>query len=111
MESGSARRPPARSSTNARVRGNLPQYSPHDKRAISTGQREPNPVRDRYPDYSPDDRVALFYGHGHHESIYRKRADAHALKGEKVGAWTIEKLGDGPNARWRIMPPDRTGDL
>ena len=93
------------------TRGGKPVYSPHDRRAIKTGQREDNPDRKRYPDYSADDSVFLFYGPGHRDPKYRERTDKHAELGEKAGAWTIEKLGDSPTARWRIMPSDRFDDL
>ena len=90
--------------------------SPYDRRAIRTGEREPNLARERYPEYDADGLVVLCYP----DSVFKmpqsrtapicRFAPARILElVQAVGGATIERLGRNPNmdcVPWRIMPKD-----
>ena len=90
--------------------GNQPIYTPYDKRAILTGEREPNPARSRYPEYTPDDLVALaFPGHIFADKtsrwLLRHRAVKTLPRLELAGV-VVERLGTDRHPLFRVMPPD-----
>ena len=90
--------------------GNQPIYTPYDKRAILTGEREPNPARSRYPEYTPDDLVALaFPGHifadKNIRGVMRQRA-VKALDRLELAGVVVEQRGTPLHPTFRIMPPD-----
>ena len=90
--------------------GNQPVYTPHDKRAILTGEREPNPARSRYPDYIPDDLVVLtFPGHVFADKHIRREMRRRAVKAvdrlERAGV-VVERMGTPRHPTYRVMPPD-----
>ena len=91
-------------------RGNQPIYTPHDKRAILTGEREPNPARSRYPEYSPDDLVAMafpgqVFADKHTRREIRRRAVAALHRLETAGV-VVEWMGTTLHPTFRPMPPD-----
>ena len=98
--------------------GGVPVYTPHDKRAVTTGEREPNPARVRYPEYDASGLLALCF-HEHvldmpskKRAVYHSRARRAVEMIESSGGCVIERLGDNPRTGslpWRIMPPDRLG--
>ena len=115
-------RAPGGQALNARgeilTRFGKPVFTPHDPRAIQTGEREVNPYRTRYPDYDADNLVVLVFGPRRFEAI-RKESDTlrryrslarQALVGmADLGGCSIERLGSNPRngyLPWRIMPPD-----
>ena len=95
-----------------------PVYTPHDSRAIQTGERELNPYRTRYPDYNADNLVVLVFGPRRFEAIrkesdtlrrYRSLARQALVDMAALGGCTIERLGGNERngfLPWRIMPPD-----
>ena len=90
--------------------GNQPIYTPYDKRAILTGEREPNPARSRYPEYTPDDLVALaFPGHVFADKHIRREIRRRAVKAldrlERTGV-VVERMGTPLHTTFRVMPPD-----
>lgn len=91
-------------------RGGLPVLSPHDRRAIRTGEREPNPDRTRYPEYGIDDVVRLAYpARVYKDKAQRRQARHHVrkilmhLEAEGV---VVETLGPVQHQRYRIMPSE-----
>lgn len=99
-------------------RGGEPVLSHNDRRAVRTGDREPNPDRTRYRTYGPDDVAFLVFGpwkwgaarqDPHKAGEYRRRARKAVEVLEQMGGCTVERLG--ANSRngflpWRIMPAD-----
>lgn len=89
-----------------------PIRNPYDKRAVRTGEREPNPARTRYPEYDNYDLVHLAYS----EKVLMKDKTPAARRVRKqrtkkaieliakAGGCTIEKSYRGKI--WRIMAPD-----
>ena len=91
-------------------RGRQPVYTPHDKRAIQTGQRELNPARRRYPWYTPDDLVfRAFPGNVFaakiNRSEMRRRGISAVNRVEKEGV-VVERMGTGKHELFRLMPAD-----
>ena len=89
-------------------RGNQPVLSPHDKRAVATGERELNPARSRYRDYTLDALVARTYlGREFTEDrrVYRRRTLVALARLEKEGV-VVERLGTARYLTFRPMPPD-----
>ena len=91
--------------------GGRPVYTPHDKRAIQTGRREPNPARTRYPVYSRDDLAALAFP----PSAWADKNNRHKLRERALkAACEIKALGgcviDSERGLWRIMPRDFNAD-
>ena len=88
-------------------RGNQPVYTPHDKRAVATGERELNPARNRYPDYAPYDLVPMAYP-GRvvkaNERVLRQRSEKALYRLQKEGI-PVEQLGTVRHPRFRPMPP------
>ena len=94
-----------------------PVFTHNDHRAIRTGNREPNPARERYPEKGRHDLLLMAYGpeyvarhiNRRNRWVYINRA-VKALKHiEDLQGCTIEQLGT-PNQDgipWRIMPHDR----
>ena len=89
--------------------------SPYDPRAILTGDREPNPARNRYPKYWADELVSLAFrnlaapGSARRFQQTRARRTVELIK--KVGGCAIERLGSNTNnglLPWRVMPPSPT---
>ena len=79
----------------------------HHRRAVRTGEREPNPSRDRYPLQGPDDQVKLaFPTQNFTTPTARKnsRRAARAAIKRLVGARVVvvEEVG----SKRRLMPPD-----
>ena len=90
----------------------VPVKSPYDRRAILTGEREPNPARNRYPEYWADDLVFLAFRNlappGSTRRVQQMRARRAVELIEKVGGCTIERRGSNSNnglIPWRPMPP------
>ena len=90
--------------------GGRPVISPHDPRAIRTGDREPNPARTRYPEYTADNLAAMAYPADTLPRLsvanrrqYRRRALEAARQIAALGGAQIEDVGGG---HWRVMPPD-----
>ena len=90
----------------------VPVKSPYDRRAILTGDREPNPARNRYPEYWADDLVFLAFRNlappGSTRRVQQMRARRAVELIEKVGGCTIERRGSNSNnglIPWRPMPP------
>ena len=98
--------------------GGQPVYSPHDERAITTGDREPNPARGRYPEYDSDGLVSLCFNarvltmKPKERYHYQTRARRAVELIETLEGCVIERLGSNQRdgyLPWRIMPPDRLG--
>lgn len=99
-------------------RGGAPVTSPFHRRAVRTGEREPNPDRKRYPVYGADDLVRLCYpAADSFETAVARRNARRAAKDailkwlvEKTGVASIESLsprsqpGRAPEPPWRIIP-------
>ena len=92
--------------------GRIAVRSPYDRRAIRTGEREPNPARTRYPEYD----VAQLLAMAHAPSVLardktpasRRKRKQRTLKAlrliEKAGGCKTEETVRG--RAWRIMSPD-----
>ena len=86
------------------------------KRAIYTGQMEPNPARTRYAEYNADDLIRLCFEPRIVSQLVSSTRRDHAWRARKAierieqeRGCTIERLGDNPrngNLPWRVMPPD-----
>ena len=87
--------------------GNMPIYTPHDKRAILTGAREPNPARSRYPDYTLDDLAVMTFDKvpKHMRRVLRRRTAKAVDRLERTGVF-VERMGTPRHPTYRIMPPD-----
>ncbi len=98
------------------AKGGVSVKSPYDRRAIRTGEREPNPARERYPEYDADDLAALCYPDNVVKNASKSNRAHMPVRARKdlrlvqaVGGATIERLGRNPNkdcVPWRIMPKD-----
>ena len=89
--------------------------SPYDPRAILTGDREPNPARNRYPEYWANDLTQLCFRQIDRDGGAKRKQHTRARWAveliEKAGGCTIERLGSNPNKGllpWRVMPPSPT---
>ena len=95
--------------------GGVPVKSPYDRRAILTGNREPNPARNRYPEYWADKLTQLCFRNIDRNGGTKRKQHTRARWAveliEKVGGCTIERLGSNSNKGllpWRVMPPNPT---
>ena len=94
-----------------------PVYTHNDQRAVKTGNREPNPARQRYPDKNEQDLLLMAYGPEYvvrhidrrHRATYVNRAMKALEHIERLQGCTIERIGGLPKngMPWRIMPFDR----
>ena len=92
----------------------VPIKSPYDKRAIRTGECEPNPARDRYPPRNADDLIRMcfplriFEDPDARRAMYSRARRAIEII-ETNGGCSIERLGMKERngyLPWRIMPMD-----
>ena len=94
-----------------------PVYTHNDRRAVRTGNREPNPARQRYPEKGRQDLLLMAYGPEYvarhinktNRGVYTSRAIKALRHIENLQGCTIEELGEQHRTGmpWRIMPYDR----
>ena len=94
-----------------------PVFTHNDRRAVRTGNREPNPARQRYPEKNRQDLLLMAYGPEYvarhinrkNRPVYVNRAVKALRHIEGLQGCTIEELGNhSPEGMpWRIMPYDR----
>ena len=94
-----------------------PVFTHNDRRAVRTGNREPNPARQRYPEKNRQDLLLMAYGPEYvarhinrkNRPVYVNRAVKALRHIEGLQGCTIEELGNHSleGMPWRIMPYDR----
>ena len=92
-------------------RSGRPVTSHNDRRAVRTGEREPNPARTVYHAYDADGVLALCYNLDTVPADNRRHYLDSAVRAletmEQAGACVIERLNESPQSRglpWWIMP-------